>query len=146
MKNLHVGHFVVGFIVFIILVVGCKFLYKEVVAHNRAQKTKSFASALVHSDLSDLPDSHELTACDFWGKPLQYQRLVGKNQITHVVSSAGRDGIFDTSDDIIAKNVDNNYSKIIGSTIMDQAVEFGKGLKEGWGHKNQFEKTDEQRK
>lgn len=162
MKNksfdFNIRDFVIGFIILIIATIGCVYIYKKVEHHNNLlreearqkeleEQTEKFVHSLAHSGkISPEEKPGEIALDDAWGNRLKYDNIIAENQITHIVISAGRDGQFDTADDILGKDVDTNYSKIIGRTIMDQAVEFGKGLKEGWGHKNQFEKTDEQRK
>lgn len=45
---------------------------------------------------------------DAWGKPYRYSVQVSEDQKDSEVKSAGRDGIFDTSDDILSKA---NYQK-----------------------------------
>lgn len=40
---------------------------------------------------------------DAWGKPYRYSVQVSEDQKDSEVKSAGRDGIFDTSDDVLSK-------------------------------------------
>lgn len=108
------------------------------------QSTRDIVRSTAHNRaLEKLPEQCTLQQVDAWGRPLKYERAGTSMQIVHVVTSAGRDGEFGTEDDIVGHDVDTNLSRLAGKMIADQAKEFGKGLKEGSGHENQFEKYDE---
>lgn len=66
---------------------------------------------------------------DSWKTPFKYTRTDSSNLITYEVRSAGKDKIFDTGDDIFARNQHyKSVSRVVGKKTKEVAKGFIKGL------------------
>ena len=77
---------------------------------------------------------------DAWGRPLEYEGSVEEDRIIVSVRSAGPDGSFDTSDDIVSVRQDLNKSKLVGKWAGKRIKEAGSGLWQGLKSKSDFKK------
>lgn len=103
---------------------------------------KDLQSCVLIAKQTDLK-TNNLTNEDAWGKPVKYERTVDTKYVTYRLTSAGKDGTFDTEDDIVAEAVDLNKSRIVGDWVGKKAQQGWKGLKEGWGSTSKFDEVIE---
>lgn len=73
---------------------------------------------------------------DRWGTELRADYSQGENSNVLVVRSAGRDKIFDTSDDLVAEEIDINKSRVVGKWIGNKTRETVSGFLDGWSSKS----------
>jgi hypothetical protein len=71
------------------------------------RQTSEAARAMARTAMDDLPNGAEVQN-DAWGKPMKFQRIANEKQVTQIITSAGKDGKFGTSDDIIQQDTDSN--------------------------------------
>lgn len=76
---------------------------------------------------------------DYWSKPYRYQAFVTPAKAEVVLTSAGRDGVFDTEDDIVVVRTDYNKARLAGHYAGQRAKEFLKGFKQGIKEPSRFE-------
>ena len=86
---------------------------------------EQYASELLMSD-GDLPPRK-----DRWGTPLKSSYSSQSEVNIASVTSAGRDRIFGTRDDISSERRDVNKSRVIGKWIGDKTKETGSGFLSG---------------
>ena len=75
-------------------------------------------------------NNHEMPISDGWGTSLRYTYIETKTLKTFLVTSAGADRQFDTSDDMTIEERDYNKSRIIGKYVTDKLKEVTKGVKD----------------
>lgn len=99
-------------------------------------------------DAAARADREHPPAHDVWGNALRYSRDVSPDIILVVVQSAGRDGHFDTGDDIGVMVRDVNKSRIAGRWAAKKLKEAAGGFKEGLKDASPFksDETDEKEK
>lgn len=68
---------------------------------------------------------------DYYGRKCLISIDTATTNTTTTLISAGRDGVFDTSDDIMKHKIDYNKSRIIGKWIGQKGKQFTKGLIDG---------------
>jgi hypothetical protein len=104
-------------------------------------KTEKIVKETAKVNMDDLPENTMLTKFDAWGRPLRFSRtIVSENAISQTVTSAGKDGKFDTTDDISHTDIDLNKSRLVGRYIGSRVKEFSKGIVEGSKEKSRFDK------
>lgn len=118
-------------IVAAILVVGLLFAYQWPVMQTEALVIKEAKIFLQNGGERE-------PAVDLWGHPLEYQYQTDNTRRVALVTSAGRDGVMDTPDDIVAQSTDLNKSKIVGRWFGQKSKEFAKGFKSGLKDKSDF--------
>lgn len=103
------------------------------------RETEQLAKELARTQMDDLPDSAVLSSNDAWGNPMKFQRVATELQVTQIITSAGEDGKFGTSDDIQKEDTDLNKSRIFGKWVSSRTKEFVKGLKDGENTPSRFD-------
>ena len=110
---------------------------------HKTEKTKKLTKEFVHSVLAESTEPGSEIGPDAWGRQMKYNRIVTPYYVTHIASSAGKDGVFGNDDDIIGTDTDHNVSKMAGNIVANQSKQFGKGLIDGIKTKNKFEEFEE---
>ena len=116
-------------------------IVKEVMAYNAIASTKKLVDSEAKHYLSLVNKDEEYEGKqDVWGQPLKYEGSVEEDCIIVAVRSAGPDGSFDTSDDIVAVRQDLNKSKLVGKWAGKRIKEAASGLWQGLKSKSDFKK------
>jgi hypothetical protein len=85
-------------------------------------------------------DSQSLLVEDGWGTHLNLEVHSDEESRIYTVISAGKDGIFDTDDDLTASEVDVNWSRKIGRGTVKMLKEATKGAIQGIWSTTKFKK------
>lgn len=80
---------------------------------------------------------------DGWGNPVKYGRVVAPKYVLYTVISAGRDGAFETADDIGGVAEDLNKSRLVGEWLGKKSKQAFIGVKEGWFAPSKFDEVNE---
>ena len=122
-----------GKIAFLVIagIVGAVIYFQPQLASENIVKAE--AKSLCHDD------NFVAEGKDTWDNDLQYATKEIQDPIATecTVTSAGRDGKFGTSDDIIAQNRNLHVSKIVGKEIGAGAKQFFKGVMDGLTSKDE---------
>jgi len=105
-------------------------------------KTKKFVnSEAIRIKSCDMVGN--VVGIDGWGNPVKYGRLVDPKAVLYTVISAGRDGKFETEDDIVGQAIDLNKSRIVGEWLGKKGVQMVKGIKDGIVAPSKFDFDEE---
>ena len=80
---------------------------------------------------------------DAWDRDYVLETETGDAYVVYTVISSGRDGKFDTKDDIVGSEIDWNKSRIVGQWIGRKTKEVVVGIAEGVKEESKFENTEE---
>lgn len=114
---------------------------QKTMAYNAIASTKKLVESEAKHYLSFVNKDEEYERKqDAWVQPLEYKGSVEEDCIIAVVRSAGPDGSFDTSDDIVGIRQDLNKSKLVGKWAGKRIKETASGFWEGLKSKSDFKK------
>jgi len=126
-----------GIVGLIVAMVGCAIWF---LVPNKYERTRATALQVISRASDDnLPDSCEVDK-DAWGHPMRYTRIPNAYQLTQVVTSAGRDGIFGTEDDEVVSETEYNWSRTAGRFVAEKSKDFVRGMVDGSSEPTKFSK------
>lgn len=113
--------------------------YRICQVESTARLCGTLASQCATQDLSEDKVGSVLAGKeDAWGNEFRYKRVVDEYAAYYVVGSAGRDGQFDTADDIMVIKYDKNTARIVGEYVGSRTKEALTGLVNGIKNKTKF--------
>ena len=79
---------------------------------------------------------------DWWGNNIKMVRMIDEKAAIYQAISFGKDGLENTSDDIVVNKANLNWSRMIGTGIGESIKEIGKGFVDGLKNKTIFKEEE----
>lgn len=115
-------------LIVLVIVIGI-YGYAKIIENGKITRTKEQVKKLAKTPMDYRADGLMPELRDIYGQSLRFNRTEDDYGITQKVSSAGPDGVWDTTDDIVCEDTDLNKSKLLGQWAGQKSKEFIKGFK-----------------
>lgn len=111
-----------------------------VILPNSVTKSRLEDAAMIARG-NNFSDGQAYDKTDWWGNPIVIKVIKASDgsAISYITISAGKDGKFDSDDDLRVSRVDINVSKQVGKFLGKTGKEVVKGVKEGIKEKSKFD-------